>query len=493
MELQHKQQVQQSQHLIMSANMQQALHVLQLPIQELDTFVTEQVMLNPALELDWEENMPYDGQIDEQEYENKEDDSDLQIEQRDMEVLQQLNEDEHNSSDNYESQYCTQDAHRQNYLEHAIAQRPSLYTRLMEQARDSFETPSQLTTAEIIIGYIDELGFLQNSLDEICYLHSLEKAQAEGVVKEIQTFEPYGVGASTICESLLIQLRCLHKSKTLAYKIVSQYYEQLVHNQIPIIQKKLGCSYNQIKEAIANDISKLNIHPGAQILSNSAAYIVPDGKLWLDENGNLMVDVDKDYVPTLRINPRYFKLLNDEQTPTSTKQFIQQHILSARWLARNLQHRYSSLARVCQLLAEKQKSFFCDVHGELSPLTMQAVADELNLHESTVARIVAHKYIDSPRGILPLKSLFTTKYVADDGQWLSSATIKQTILAVIQQEDKGHPLSDQEISALLTKQGITCARRTVTKYRQVLHLGNVQQRKQFINARKKDHEISVVP
>src|SRR4029077_19727813 len=145
------------------------------------------------------------------------------------------------------------------YLEQSICADLTLGEQLLRQAHDSFESPKELEIAEVLTGYIDEFGFLKTPLVEICSLHRFIEKEVQSVLTEIQTFEPYGVGASTIQESLLIQLRCLHKEQTLAYQIVHDHYEQLIHNHIPLIQKQLKCSYEEIQEAIEKDIAKLDL------------------------------------------------------------------------------------------------------------------------------------------------------------------------------------------------------------------------------------------
>jgi RNA polymerase sigma-54 factor len=474
-----KQQQHLTQRLIMSTHMQQAIRLLQIPLQELEPFIEEQVVLNPLLEISSDDEDD-DLENNEEQTDQKDEEQEVLISDQDLTILSRLEEDlrDHFAESEPPIKRTSEDEKLKTYLEQSICSNSSLHDQLIKEAHDSFETSKELEIAEVLIGYVDEFGFLKTPLSEICFLHHLEEEEVEKVLREIQTFEPYGVGAATIQETLLIQLRCLQKEHTLAYQIVSDHYEELLQNHIPLIQKHLKRSYDEIQEAIEKDIAKLDLHPGTHFSPQPNRPIVPDVTL-RQENERLIVEVERDYIPPLRVNLQYLKMLNEPTTSNETKHFIKHHLFSARWLMRNLQQRYSTIERIAQALAQKQYDFFTKPDGQLTPLTMKTLADELNLHESTIARTVSNKYINSPRGIFPLRDFFTNKYVSEKGQDLSSTTVKEAILDMINKEDKHHPLSDEKISLLLKQKGIPCARRTVAKYRLELQLGNTQQRRKF--------------
>lgn len=479
LQLQTKQSLNQTQRLMMSVHMQQAIRLLQLPLAELEPFLEEQVVLNPLLELDSAHSSLPEEREEEPDHPEEQE---IVIDDRDLSILMRLEEDlkEHlATSDSMPIKRTAEEDKRKAFLENSIYAEPSLYEHLIQQAQETIEDPKELEAAQILIGYLDGRGFLTSSLEEVGALHHLEKDQLEKVLKAIQTFEPYGVGARSIQESLLIQLACQGKKETLAYRLVRDYYDELLHNYIPLIQKDVHCSYEQIQKAI-EEIAKLDLHPGASFTTifQTNRPLVPDVTL-RQEGEKLIVDVERDVAPALRLNRRYLKLLDRSDTPANTKAFIRRHLCSARWLARNLQQRYTTIERIAEVLAKKQYAFFMEDQGKLAPLTMKEVAEELGVHESTIARTVAHKYINSPRGLLPLRTFFTTKYVSEDGEDLSSRTVKEAIHSIIAQEDKRHPLSDEKISLLLKKQGIPCARRTVAKYRVLLNIANTQKRKKF--------------
>ena len=181
-----------------------------------------------------------------------------------------------------------------------------------------------------------------------------------------------------------------------------------------------------IQEAIERDIAKLDLHPGRQFSTGATQAIIPNVTL-RQENDQLVVDVERDSTPSLRVNLRYLNMLKEPATSNETKHFIKHHLFSARWLMRNLQQRYSTLERIAQSLAKRQHDFFTKDNGQLVPLTMKTLADELNVHESTIARTVANKYINTPRGLFPLRAFFTNKYVSEEGEDLSSSTVSRPL------------------------------------------------------------------
>ena len=466
-----------SQGLMMSAHMQQALRLLQLPLPELEPFIEEQVALNPLLEIENEEGSENDENFEG--FEKNEEERDITIDEKDLSILTRLDEDyrDHFNADETPIQRTSEDEKKQAYLEQSICAECSLYDHLIKESHEIFETDKELEIAEVLIGYMDENGFLSTPVAEICILHQFSEESVLAVLKEIQKFDPYGMGAYSIQESFLIQLRCLKKESSLAYLLIKDHYEQLLHNHIPQIQKESKYSYDEIHEAI-DMIAKLDIHPGMHYSKHPVQSILPDVSI-RQENDQLIVEVDRDRAPALKVNRNYLNLLNDENVPLETKQYIKRHLFSAKWLVRNLQQRYSTIERIAQSLAEKQYDFFMHPDGQLKPLTMKTLSEELNLHESTIARTVGNKYLNSPRGIFPLRAFFTARYVSEEGEDISAKTIKDAIEGMIREEDKQHPLSDEKISGFLKDKGFTCARRTVAKYRMALQIGNTQQRKKF--------------
>jgi len=261
-------------------------------------------------------------------------------------------------------------------------------------------------------------------------------------------------------------------------ELVKDHYDDLLHNHLPLIQKSLGCSMEDLRGSIDHDIAKLDIRPGANFSSRKPQPILPDVTL-RQEGDQLIVEVEREHIGKIRLNRRYLKMLDDPEVPVKTKQYIKSHFLSVKWLMRNLQQRFSTVERIAESLAKRQREFFIDPEGQLVPLTMKVLAEELELHESTIARTVSNKYINSPRGLMSLRDFFTSGYVSAEGDEMSSTTVRDAIVDIINGEDSKHPFSDDKISEMLESKGIHCARRTIAKYRTGLEIGNTHQRRKF--------------
>lgn len=468
--------LQQMQRLIMSPAMQQAVHLMQLPALELGEFVETSLALNPIIERVEEQ----EGEKEVEE-ENNFSEKELVFDENDFSVLQQLEEDFRDCFDEesrYQSPRGSSEEKLQTYLEQSVCDLPSLFEHLMEEAHAALESEADRQAAEVIIGNLDEFGYLNTSLEEISLLNKIPEKKLQEILKVIQTFEPYGVGASSLQECLLIQLRCWGKEKSLAAAIVEKHFDDLLHNRIPVIQKSLKCSAEVIMNTIQHDMARLDLRPGACYLKRTRQEIIPDAVIRQDGD-TFQVEVNNDFIPAIRFNSRYMKMISQEGTPSDTKQFIYRHMTSAKWLLRNIQQRNDTLERIVKKLTEKQKDFFVEPDGKLIPLTMGMIADELSLHESTVARAVSNKYLQTARGLFSLRSFFNNAYTTNEGKEISSNTVRDVLQELIQKEDKRKPLSDAALSEQLKSRGIDCARRTVAKYRTELNVGNAQQRKKF--------------
>lgn len=427
--------IRQQQQLMMLPHMQQGLYLLQMPLIELSDVIDEEWANNPFLDC---------------------------IEKIDKHEIGPLPYSEDRGYD------------ATSYIENRISYAPSLFSHLMQQARQTFTDIEDITLAEMLIGNLDAHGFLTTPFEEI----SKKTEKLEKLLYKIQEFEPYGIGARTIQESLLIQLRCQGKEHSIAYAIISKHYTDLLYNRISFIQQGLQCSVDTIFHAIDHFIVPLNLRPGSRFTQSTVPYIVPDAKI-LPEGGKLIVEINEERLPSLKLNAHYIELCKRAALSKEDKKCTKEQIHSAKWLIKNLQQRHETLLRVIETVIEKQKPFFSQDNGSIFPLTMQEVASELNLHISTVARAVANKYIHCDSGLYPLRSFFSRRYLLKNGQEVKVSSIAAMLQKLIHTEDKYNPYSDAHLASLLEQQGITCARRTIAKYRNQLQIGNAQKRKQF--------------
>lgn len=478
----------QQQRLIMLPQMQQAIQLLQVPVMELSTLVEAEMEHNPVLEYteEREGDDPERGDADyEAEDHFKEQDTpaeqEMNFDEHDFEVLKQLDEDfrDHFSeTENYSIKRTHDEEKRLSFLESVICEEETLYEHLLAQARETFDDPRDFKVAETVIGYLDDAGFLKTPLIEIALLHQYEQKQVEEIASKVQTFDPPGIAATSLQESLLIQLQIKGKKSGLAYEIIERCYDDLLHNRIPAISKKLGRLNTDVSKVIDDQIARLDLHPGAAFGKGVPQHIIPDVAI-RREGEVLVVDTNSDPIPQFRINRRYLRMLDDPTLPEETAEFIKQKIASAKWLLRTIDQRNDTITRIAESLAKRQAEFFLQPDGKLTPLTMKMVAEELELHESTIARAVSNKYINSPRGLLPLRSFFTNALETEKGVDISSTTARDLLKKLIHSEDKKQPLSDDTLSGLLKEAGIKCARRTIAKYRGELGLGTAQQRRSY--------------
>lgn len=466
----------QTQHLMMTPKMQQAIQLLQLPLMELSQVIEQELEKNPLLEFE-----EVQGDTVEEKAEVETPEKEMEFNERQFDLLRQLDDefrDHLAESGSFNPKPNSDDEKLRTYLESSLFAEPTLYDHLMAEAREAFSNEKDLELAEILIGYIDDQGFIKTPPNEIADCFSKKIKDVERILTIIRTFDPIGIGAANVQEALLTQLKCQNKTNSNAYKIVELYFDDLLHNRLPLIQKKLKLSYEDLHEIIEKELSKLEFHPLSSFSSAPAPTLIPD--IILKAEGETFISEVNDFnLKPLRINRKYFKMLDDESISLETKTFIKEKLLSATWLMKNISQRGETLAKIANFIGEYQKDFFSSPEGALTPLIMKSVATELELHESTIARAISNKYIETPRGIFPFRHFFSKAYIDEDGKDVSAKTIGHHISTLIKNEDKSKPLSDEALSNKIRVLGITCARRTIAKYRTQLKLGNAQQRRHY--------------
>lgn len=381
--------------LIPTLEMQRSLQVLQMPLVELAPWVCLQIEQNPLLE-----------------------------------YLEPAGEPEEAASD--ASPACIENDEP--------ATEPSLYDHLKAQAKDFFSSPEDLAHVEEILGHLDDRGFIGDAV--VC----------EKVLSIMQTFDPPGIAARTLQESLLLQLQRQGKESSLVYTAIARHFDEILHNRYPH------------KHKIAADLKTLDFHPGRRFERGHTCAIIPD-LLVRGMDGKWNIEINASLLPSFRISSlRWESLAPDQQ------EFVQHHLREAKWLLKSLQRRYHTLKKIGHYLLEKQADFFRGDKEKLHPLTLQELARDLSLHESTASRAISDKYLSSPLGIYPLKTFFSSKLTNSKGKTISSRPVKGRVGDLIAHEDKSAPLSDEDISQKLHDEGIFCARRTVAKYRNALGL-----------------------
>ena len=338
--------------------------------------------------------------------------------------------------------------------------------------------------AETIIDSLNDDGFLDCTLENILEtigseLEETGLEEVEAVLKIIQSLDPVGVGARDLKECLLIQLRQFDQEKQKVQKakeLIDGYFDILAIHDYKQLMKKLKLTEKEL-EKIISFIQTMNPRPGSHINNTRTEYIIPDINVE-KENNKWVVRINRGAIPALRINSEYKKMIKRADN-SADNQTLKSHLQEADWLIKSLQHRYETLLNVSTCIVEHQRDFL--EHGEeaMKPLILQDIANALDLHESTISRATTRKYMHTPRGTYELKYFFASHVGTDHGGIRSSTAIRALIKRMIDNELPNKPLSDNKITALLKKEGINVARRTIAKYRESMSIPPSNERKRM--------------
>jgi RNA polymerase sigma-54 factor len=348
-----------------------------------------------------------------------------------------------------------------------------LSDHLMEQLRLTTDDPVTLRVGEAIIGNLDEDGYLRAELDEIAEGTGSPRDAVEATLKIVQAFDPRGVAARDIQECLLLQLRADPEPDPVSIEILERHFEDLGKRRYAEIARTMKLSLDRIMESI-EEIQSLEPKPGRRFGGNDSRYIVPD--VTIQKVGNdYVVVLNEEGIPRLRVNSLYRSLLR--RSGDEAKQYVEQKIRSALWLIKSVEQRQRTLRRVAQSLVNFQRDFLDKGLPYLRPLALRDVGDDINMHESTISRVTTNKYVQTPQGLFELKFFFHSGIQSNNGSMVSSVSVKKTIRDMVEAEEASAPLSDQEIAQTLHAQGLTIARRTVAKYREELGILPSHQRR----------------
>jgi RNA polymerase sigma-54 factor len=345
----------------------------------------------------------------------------------------------------------------------------TLQQNLIGQLNQSALNASDRKAAELIIGNIDDNGFLQSTPEEMALNSGAPKEDFEKMLALIQGFYPPGVGARDLRECLLIQLRREGKENSLEYKIVSEQMEDLGRRRFPEIARRMGISVEDVQKA-ADNIGRLNPRPGQVFAAAPQNYVLPDVTVE-KVDGEYQIILNNEQIPHLRISNLYKDIIASGNPQASeVKNYIRDKIRSGKFLIRSIHQRQQTISNIAQQIVARQRDFLEHGRSHLKPMTMGEVADAVGVHETTVSRAVSGKYMATPQGIFEMKYFFTSGYQTATGESLSNTSVKEAILDLVKHEDGNEPLSDNEIVEILSERGIPIARRTVAKYRSELNI-----------------------
>ncbi len=456
-----------SQQQTLAPQMRKSLEILQAGTMDLAHIISQALEANPVLE-DITESVSLD-------------DTGLDPEEADsMDYLNETDDDWRDRSimEAKSSPWTNDDEERRQRLYDSIVAPVTLQQHLQQQLDLSMVEPEVREAAQAILGNLDSRGFLDLPAKELGTRLRIKPAHLNAALKLIQSFDPAGIGASGIPESLLLQLERRSGTDTIEYKIVRDHLEDLARKRHPLIAKALGTSIERIAEA-ASRIGRLTPNPGGDFDPTGNPYILPDVIIEKNDDGVLEARLTGEHLPNLRINDFYKDMIGKNGVDAKARQFLRDQIRDGRSLIRSISLRQETILAIAHQLIERQQEFFKKGPRHLRPLTMNEVADALGMHATTVSRAVAGKHVLTPQGLMEMRAFFATGYQTESGAEVSNAGVREAIQQLVAAENHAKPLSDEALMKGLAKQGITVARRTIAKYRDQLGILPSHLRKTF--------------
>jgi RNA polymerase sigma-54 factor len=472
------------QELKINPRLYQAMDLLYMPLLDLQQHLKQELLNNPFLDL-----------VEEEEEEE---------DQTETEAVEQTEEEKRGEEIDWEEilldGFDTAGGRREEHEEREYFEPVTVATRdLSDHLRDQVSLleldPREMLLADEFIGNIGDDGYLATSVEEVVDslndvvsraadeaerdiadlpLYTVE--EAEKMLATVQSLDPPGVAARTLQECLLLQLKEAGLQQSLPYRLVHDCFDELIAHRWSEISKRFGISAADVQGA-ADEIAKLDPKPGLRYSSGSDNYIIPD--LIVDKiDGQYHVFLNDANLPRLKLSKTYQEIARDKKKfEGENKEFISNKLNSANWMIQAIEQRRQTMLKVMNYIVDRQREFFDKGVQYLKPLTLREVAEVINMHESTVSRVTNEKFVQTPRGVLPLKFFFSSGLATTDGEDVSARGIKAQLQKLVQEEDPKHPLTDQAIVNILRESGVQIARRTVAKYRDQLGVLSARMRK----------------
>ncbi len=474
------------QELKINPRLYQAMDLLYMPLLDLQQHLKQELLNNPFLDL-----------VEDEEEEEE-------TEQTETETNNSTEEEKRGDEIDWEEilldGFDTAGGRREEHEEREYFEPVTVATRdLSDHLRDQVSllelTPRQMLLADEFIGNIGDDGYLASTVEEVVtalndvVTRAAEESdrdtedlplytvpEAEKMLETVQVLDPPGVGARTLQECLLLQLKEAGLQQSLPYRLVHDCFDELIAHRWSEISKRFGISAADVQGA-ADEIAKLDPKPGLRYSSGSDNYIIPD--LIVDKiDGHYHVFLNDANLPRLKLSKAYQEIARDKKKfEGENKEFISNKLNSANWMIQAIEQRRQTMLKVMNYIVDRQREFFDKGVQFLKPLTLREVAEVINMHESTVSRVTNEKFVQTPRGVLPLKFFFSSGLATTEGEDVSARGIKAQLEKLVQDEDPKHPLTDQAIVNILRESGVQIARRTVAKYRDQLGVLSARMRK----------------
>ncbi len=471
------------QQLVITPQLQQAIRLLQLTRLELVDMISQEMKENPLLEEEEEGRELAEGEAPVAEQEETE----TAVEPEHTPEVKGNGEggDEFDWENYLENsnltpfQKSSPDGDERPSFENFLTKRTTLTDHLQWQLQLSHFTDREHEAGTWIIGNLDEDGYLKVSLEDVCSETNLSMEMVEGVLRKIQQFDPVGVAARDLKECLLIQLEQMSPRDPLAEKIVSEHLSLLKNRNYPAIAKRMGVSLERVNRAAAL-ICKLDPKPGKAFGGEVTQEIVPDVYVYKVE-GDYVISLNDDGIPRLQVNALYRNILNGSRLAMEgDRKYIQEKLRSALWLIRSIHQRQRTIYKVTKSIVKFQREFLDKGIQFLKPLVLRDVAEDIEMHESTISRVTHNKYVHTPQGIYELKFFFNAGITSTQGETMASESVKNLVREIIAKEDPRKPYSDEKLVQILQGMNIHIARRTVSKYREMMKILSSNERRKIV-------------
>lgn len=479
MAMEMRQQLKMTQQLVMTPQLQQAIKLLQMTRIELQDVVRQELEENPILE----ESPEVD--------EVREGESLLEVVEAELpdelmaggESFQEVEAGEETLRDwdsyldgyNYTSGEQTGDDDDRPSFENLLTRKGTLFDHLHWQLQMGKHTDDELRVGEEIIGNIDEYGYFCSTVTDIAQVCSVPEADVEAMLERIQEFDPSGIAARSLQECLLIQARSLGMGDSIVESILLRHLPDVESRNYKQIARSLKVELDQVLIAI-RVIAGFDPRPGRLYSSDDVHYISPD--IFVHKVGDdYVVMLNEEGLPNLRLSPYYLEAKAGGSMDAKAEEYVGDKMRAAQWLIKSIQQRQRTIFRVAKSIVKFQREFLENGIEGLRPLVLRDVAEDIGMHESTISRVTTNKYMQTPLGLFELKYFFNSGLSTSDGDSVSSESVKSQIKAIIDKEDPAKPLSDQKIAEMLSDATVNIARRTVTKYREMMRIGSSSERR----------------
>ncbi|MGE3549106.1 MAG: RNA polymerase factor sigma-54 [Geobacter sp.] len=479
MAMEMRQQLKMTQQLVMTPQLQQAIKLLQLTRIELQDVVSQELEENPLLEevLDPDEARDGDQQLEADEAEQRDDQEPQRESYDEVETGEETLRDWDSYLDGYNysaGEQYNDDDDRPSF-EALLTRKGTLGDHLRWQLHMGHFSDSEIRFGEEIIGNLDDDGYFRASLPELAASCGLPEDTAEAILGRIQEFDPPGIAARNLQECLLVQARALGMGGSLVEAILEHHLKDLETRNYRPIARALRCDVEHVVTA-AKLIAGLDPRPGSVYTSEDTHYISPD--IFVHKVADdYVVMLNEDGLPSLRLSPHYLEAKAGGGLDAKADEYVSDKMRAAQWLIKSIQQRQRTIFRVAKSIVKFQREFLERGVEGLRPLVLRDVAEDIGMHESTISRVTTNKYMQTPQGLYELKYFFNSSLSTSDGDSVSSESVKSRIKDIIDKEDARKPLSDQKIAEMLSDETVNIARRTVTKYREMLKIGSSSERR----------------